>query len=233
MSMKKYVVGNWKSNKNRAAGQKWFTEFSKMYRPVDGLEVIVAPSFICLDGLSEYVKTLAIKNLSLAAQDVSPFPKGSYTGAVAADMMKGMVDYVIIGHSERRRYFHETSQDTANKMTETVDAGLKPIVCIDQPFAMSQLTALNDIDCDELLIAYGPKEAITARIPEQPERVVEAAKFISQIQVKRPVLYGGSLMADNVDKYVSLPELSGVFVGESSLDAKSFAAICNSVGETL
>lgn len=231
--MKKYVVGNWKSNINRATGQKWFAEFSKLYRPVDGLEVIVAPSFICLDGLSEYVKTLGVKNLSLAAQDVSPFPKGSYTGAVAADMIKGMVDYVIIGHSERRRYFHETSQDTANKMAETVDTGLKPIVCIDQPFAMSQLTALNDIDCDELLIAYGPKDVITARIPEQPERVVEAAKFINQIQAKRPVLYGGSIMVDNVDKYVSLPELSGVFVGESSLGAKSFAAICNSVAESL
>jgi len=231
--MKKYVVGNWKSNKDRAAGQEWFAEFANMYRPVDGLEVIVAPSFICLDGLSKYVKTLEIKNISLAAQDVSPFPKGSYTGAVAADMIKGMVDYVIIGHSERRRYFHETSQDTANKMAETVDAGLKPIVCIDQPFAMSQLTALNDIDCDELLIAYGPKEAITARIPEQPERVVEAAKFISQIQVKRPVLYGGSLMIENIDEYVSLSELSGVFVGESSLDAESFAMICNKVGESL
>jgi len=231
--MKKFVVGNWKSNKDKAAGQKWFSEFSGMYRPVDGLKVIVAPSFICLSSLSEYVKELGIKNLSLAAQDISPFPKGSYTGAVAADMIRGMVDYVIIGHSERRRYFHETSQDTANKMAETVDAGLKPIVCIDQPFAMSQLTALNDIDCDELLIAYGPKEPITARIPEQPERVVEAAKFISQIQVKRPVIYGGSLMIENIDEYVALPELSGVFVGESSLDAEAFATICNKVGASL
>ncbi len=231
--MKKYVIGNWKSNKNRDVAQKWFAKFSEIYKPVDGLEVIVAPSFICLCSLSEYVHALGIKNLSLAAQDVSPFPKGSYTGAVAADMIKGMVEYVIIGHSERRRYFHETSQDTANKMAETVDAGLKPIVCIDQPYAMSQLTALNDIDCDELLIAYGPKEAITARIPEQPERVAEAAKFISQIQTKRPVLYGGSLMVDNVEKYVSLPELSGIFVGESSLDAESFATICNRVGESL
>jgi triosephosphate isomerase len=231
--MKKFVVGNWKSNKDKAAGQKWFSEFTEMYRPVDGLEVVVAPSFVCLSSLSEYVQELGITNLSLAAQDVSPFPKGAYTGAVAADMIKGMVDYVIIGHSERRRYFHETSQDTANKMAETVDAGLKPIVCIDQPYAMSQLTALNDIDCDELLIAYGPKEATMARIPEQPERVVEAAKFISQIQVKRPVLYGGSLMIENIDEYVSLPELSGVFVGESSLDPKSFAMICNKVGESL
>ena len=229
----RYVIGNWKSNKGRESAQEWFTVFADLYRPVDGLQVIVAPSFICLLPLSAYVQALELKNISLAAQDVSPFPKGSYTGAVAADMIKGMVDYVIIGHSERRRYFHETSQDTANKMAETVDAGLKPIVCIDQPYAMSQLTALNDIDCDEMIIAYGPVDAMTARIPEQPERVVEAVKFISQIQRKRPVVYGGSLRPDNVEKYLSLPQLSGLFVGQSSLDPHSFAEICNKVGDSL
>jgi len=231
--MKKYVIGNWKSNKTRKSAQEWFAEFADLYRPVDGLEVIVAPSFICLCSLSEYVQALELINFSLAAQDVSPFPKGSYTGAVAADMIRGMVEYVIIGHSERRRYFHETSQDTANKMSETVAAGLRPIVCIDQPYAMSQLTAFNDIDCDELLIAYGPKEAAMARIPEQPKRVAEAAQFISQVQVNRPIVYGGSLLVENVDEYIALPELSGLIVGQSSLDARSFAGICNKVGDFL
>jgi triosephosphate isomerase (TIM) len=229
----KYVIGNWKSNKGRESAQKWFAEFAELYRPVEGLHVIVAPSFICLHSLSAYVQALDLKNVFLAAQDVSPFPKGSYTGAVAADMISDTVDYVIIGHSERRRYFHETSQDTANKMAEAVDAGLKPIVCIDQPYAMSQLTALNDIDCGEMLIAYGPVEAMTARVPEQPKRVAEAVKFISQIQRERPVVYGGSLMPDNAEDYISLPHLSGLFVGQSSLDPRSFAAICNKVGDSM
>lgn len=231
--MKKYVIGNWKSNKGQKAAQEWFDEFAGLYRPTKGLEVIVAPSHICLCSLSEYVGALDLEQFSLAAQDVSPFPKGSYTGAVAADMLKGLVDYVIIGHSERRRYFHETSQDTANKMSETVDSGLTPIVCIDQPYAMSQLTALNDIDCDELIIAYGPTEAATARVPEQPGRVAEAVEFIHQVHSRRPVVYGGSLFPDNVDEYIALPLISGVFVGQSSLDAKSFAAICNKVGDSL
>lgn len=231
--MNKYVIGNWKSNKNKKDAQAWFSEFSNLYTPVDGLKVIIAPSFICLCSLSEYVQALEIENLSLAAQDISPFPKGSYTGAVAADMVKGMVDYVIIGHSERRRYFHETSQDTANKMAETVDAGLKPIVCIDQPYAMQQLTALHDIDCDDMILAYGPVEAMTARIPEQPERVAEATQFISQVHPRRPLVYGGSLMVENVDDYIKLPQLSGLFVGQSSLDAASFATLCNKVGASL
>ena len=230
---KKYVIGNWKSNKNRMDAQMWFSRFAELYTPVDGLEVIVAPSFICLCSLSEYVQALEISNLSMAAQDISPFPKGSYTGAVAADMVKGMVDYVIIGHSERRRYFRETSQDTANKMTEAVDAGLKPIVCIDQPYAMSQLTALHDIDCEEMILAYGPVDATTARIPEQASRVAEAAQFISQVHTRRPVVYGGSLTVENADAYIALSEISGLFVGETSLDAEAFATLCNRVGASL
>jgi triosephosphate isomerase (TIM) len=224
--MKKYVIGNWKCNKEGDEAQNWFTEFARRYRPVDGLQIIIAPSFICLQTLSHFIKTLGLKNLSLAAQDISPFPKGSYTGAVAADMVKDLVEYVIIGHSERRRYFHETSQDVAAKMSEAVDVGLIPIVCVDRPYARSQLLALNDSDSKEMIIAYGPVDAMTVRIPESPIRAAETARSISQIQPGRPVVYGGSLEPDNVKDYVRLPDLSGLFVGEASLDVGSFLAIC-------
>ncbi|MBU3983232.1 MAG: triose-phosphate isomerase, partial [Proteobacteria bacterium] len=90
--VKKYVIGNWKCNKGATEAKSWFSEFARRYRPVEGLTVIVAPSFICLQSLSQYVYALGLENVSLAAQDISPFPKGSYTGAVAADMVKDMVD---------------------------------------------------------------------------------------------------------------------------------------------
>jgi triosephosphate isomerase len=224
--VKKYVIGNWKCNKGATDAKNWFSEFARRYRPVEGLTVIVAPSFICLQSLSQYVDALGLENVSLAAQDISPFPKGSYTGAVAADMVKDMVDYVIIGHSERRRYFHETSQDAARKMSEVADVGLIPIVCVDQPYAMSQLLALNDIDSKEMIIAYGPVEAMMVRIPESPLEAAETARFISQIQPGRPIVYGGSLEADNVKDYLQVPELAGVFVGQASLEVDSFLAIC-------
>jgi triosephosphate isomerase (TIM) len=223
--MKRFLIGNWKSYKKLADARSWFDEFAGMYEPVQELSVILAPSFVCLDGLSEYVRGLDLQNVSLAAQDISPFPKGAYTGAVAADLVKGMVDYVIVGHSDRRRYFHETLQDVANKVNETADAGLVPIVCVDRPYAMSQLTALSDIDCEKMIIAYGPVDALNFRIPQAPKEVVEAADLISRAHPNRPVVYGGSIIPENARQYASLSGISGLFVGAASLEAASFAAI--------
>ena len=227
--MTRYVIGNWKCNKTLDDSKKWLDRFSRMYTPAPELAVIIAPSFILLRETAAYLKELGLENVFLAAQDISPFPKGSYTGAVAADMVRGLVDYSVVGHSERRRYFHETSQDVANKVSECVDADLGPIVCVDQPYAMSQLTSLTDIDSDKMIIAYGPVEAMNFRIAEDPGRVTEAISFISQIHPKVPVVYGGAIKPDNVEKYAAIKGMSGLFVGEGSLDAEGFATICGAV----
>lgn len=227
--MGRYVVGNWKCYKTWEDSKQWLDYFANRYQPHADLRVVIAPSFILLRDVAQYIQQLKLENVFLAAQDVSPFPKGSYTGAVAADMVKGLVDYVIVGHSERRRYFRETSQDIANKVNECVDADLHPIVCVDQPYAMSQLTSLSDIDCEKMIIAYGPVEAMNFRIPEKPERIIETVSFISQIHPNRPVVYGGAIQPDNVDNYSSLDGVSGLFVGEASLDPESFLSICRAV----
>lgn len=228
-SMKRYVIGNWKCHKTLDDGRRWFEEFSKIYRPMDDVDIIIAPSFIYMENLARFVRELGLENVYLAAQDISPFPKGPYTGAVAADMVRGFVDYVILGHSDRRRYFHEQSRDVANKMNEAVDANLKPIVCVDKPYAMSQLTALNDIDCPGMIIAYGPVDALNFRIPEGVQNVEETAAFISQIYPRSPVVYGGSLTPENAADYAHLKGLSGLFVGSASLEPQSFNAICQTM----
>lgn len=231
--MIRYVIGNWKCHKSFDEARTWFDTFAAGYTPTENVRVVVAPPFICLENVSRYVQELGLANVHLAAQDISPFPKGGYTGAVAADMVKGIVDYVILGHSDRRRYFHETSQDVANKMSEAVDTGLRPIVCVDQPYAMSQLTALNDIDCEDMVIAYGPVDALSFRIPESPEKVAESVQFIREIHPNRAVVYGGSLTPENVQEYLLLPNLSGIFVGSASLEAASFLDICQQAASSM
>ena len=225
--MKRYVIGNWKCHKSSDDGRRWLDKFATLYRPHEDVQVIVAPSLVSLESIAAHLQSLNLDHVALAAQDISPFPKGSYTGAVAADMVKKMASYVIIGHSERRRYFHETNQDVLNKVAEAADSGLTPIVCVDSSATLSQLAGLADIECKQLLIAYTPVEALNFNISESPVKVVEMVEHIRQRFTVFPVIYGGALLPRIVKDYLSLPSLSGVFVGSSSLEPAPFADICS------
>lgn len=228
--MKRFVIGNWKCHKNIEDAGRWFDTFSSLYRPAPEVEVIVAPSFICLPALAARLKERGPGGVFLAAQDISPFPKGGYTGAIAADMVRGLAGSVIVGHSERRRYFHETIQDVVNKVHEAVDFGLRPILCVEPATAMAQLAPLTDIDCEKMIIAYCPVDPLTFRIPESPDRVREGIRFIAEMHPNRAIVYGGSITPDNAADYLTLPGLSGVMVGAASLEAGSFAGICHLAG---
>lgn len=225
--MKRYVIGNWKCHKSSDDGRRWLDKFAALYRPHQEVQVIVAPSMVSLEAIAIHLEGLNLENVSLAAQDISPFPKGSYTGAVAADMVTKMAGYAIIGHSERRRYFHETSQDVLNKVTEAADSSLTPIVCVDSSNTLAQLSGLADIECRQILIAYTPVDALTFNISESPAKVVEAVGHVRQKFPTFPVVYGGALLPGIVKDYLQLPLLSGVFVGASSLEPEPFADICS------
>lgn len=225
--MKRYVIGNWKCHKSSDDGRRWFDKFATLYQPHIDVQVVVAPSLVSLESIATHLEGLDLTNVTLAAQDISPFPKGSYTGAVAADMVTKMAGYVIIGHSERRRYFHETSQDILNKVAETADSGLTPIVCVERSDTLSQLAGLADIECNQLLIAYTPVDALNFKISELPEKVEEMVEHIRQRFPAFPVIYGGALYPGIVKDYLQLSTLSGIFVGSSSLEPEPFADICS------
>ncbi|MCP3892318.1 MAG: triosephosphate isomerase [Desulfobulbaceae bacterium] len=224
--MKKYVIGNWKCHKSSEEGKKWLDSFAAIYRPTSSFEVVIAPTVLSLEAVASYAAELKMEYFSLAAQDISPFPRGSYTGAVSADMVKKYARYVILGHSERRRYFHETGQDLINKITEAADCGLSPIVCVEDVNVLSQLSPIADIECDHLIIAYTPVDALNFKIPESPEKVTEMVARIHSFFPSWPIIYGGALSVGIAEDYLKVEGLSGLFLGSASLDARSFADIC-------
>jgi triosephosphate isomerase len=230
--MTRYVLANWKSHKTMAEAESWLARFSQLYQPDPQVQVILAPAFVFLAPMRQLLQKQGPPPLALAVQDLSPFPLGAYTGAVAAEMVRGLAEYALVGHAERRRYFHETNQDVANKVSEAAATGIRPIVCVDRPYARAQLAALNETETAELLIGYGPVEAIGIAVAQSPEKAAGAIREISDIIPDRPILYGGSVTAANAGIYMKLAGVRGLMVGTGSLDAEEFAEICRIVSRS-
>jgi len=225
--MSKYILANWKSHKTLTEASSWLDTFCSLYRSQSDLEVIIAPPLPYIIPLAQQLQSYGTNNLALAVQDLSPFPLGAYTGAVAAAMVSDFVGYALLGHVERRRYFHETNQDIANKAAEATAAGIKPIVCIDRPHARSQMAALSAETLGGLLLGFRPVEAIGINIPQAPVTVTEIVRQIRDIAPDSPILYGGSLSAANAAAYLKIEGIAGLMVGTASLDPREFASICS------
>lgn len=207
-----YMVGNWKSNKTLEEAKKWIQKYSCQVKDAR-VKNVICPPF-------PYINSLEFPlEVELGAQDVSPFPFGAYTGAVSAAMVSVAVKYAIVGHSERREYFHETHQEVANKAAECMSSQITPIVCIDSPYLKDQITALDPEIYNNLIVAYEPLSAIGSGDPDTPEHADEVSRRVKELTDNSvPVLYGGSVSAGNVADFVSMPNIDGVLVGGKSLD---------------
>lgn len=230
--MSRYVVANWKSNKTLAEADQWLSRFLKLHRSQPNLKVVLAPPFPFLFPLRQMLEEEGRGGVVLAAQDVSSFPLGSYTGAVSATMLRGVVDYALVGHSERRRWFHETNQDVANKTREALAVGITPIVCLDRSYARTQFAALSDHELSKSIIGYGPVEAIGVENAPSPQRVAAVIAELQTMVSDNPILYGGSVKRENVGDYMKIPGLSGLMVATASLEPEEFADICQLVAES-
>jgi triosephosphate isomerase len=174
-----------------------------------------------------------LAGVSLAAQDVSPFPQGRYTGATPADWLHGLVEYVLVGHRERRRYFHETNQDAANKVSEVLAAELTPILCVSREGLAGQVAALETAELEKTLLACTPDEAEALELGRNVADVADAARYFAKVTGGRPVLYGGGVQAGNVAGLIVLLELAGVMVAGGSLDPAEFVRLLENADRAL
>ena len=223
-----YIIGNWKSNKSIEEARDWIDQFqgviSNSTLSTDAnLEVILCAAFIHLPILKEQFLSVHTQGfqLKLGAQNVSAFPDGAYTGEVSAHMLSGLVDYCLVGHSERRKYFAETDGIIANKVKQLQQQSIEPIVCVPD--------AQTPVPVKVKFIAYEPVWAIGSGKPATAEHANAVATVLKQKYPDARIIYGGSVTEENVASFVGQPMISGVLPGGASLEPESFYQIITHV----
>lgn len=218
--MKKIFIANWKSNKTQVEVTAWLDSF----KPYIGLEqeVVIAPPYPFLSLVAEKIKDK--EDVFLAVQNLSTYPAGSYTGEVCVRNLDGFeVKYAILGHSERRRYFKESHQDVANKISQALNNGIIPVMCIDRDYIEDQAQFIDLESLSKCVVVYEPLAAIGTGEVAPVKEVVKVVKEIKSIFGQVPVLYGGSVNPENIASYLEVTD--GVLVGGASLDAEVFAKL--------
>ncbi len=228
----KYVIGNWKSNQNITESLIWLDGLSAL-RPrfSSDLAVILCLPFTDIAAFNHKLADLELPIIT-GSQNVSHMPPGKHTGEITANMLSELVSYCIVGHSERRQEFSETSDVVALKARYLLENSITPIVCIDLPYLDEQVKALFnlDIEVSRCFFVYEPISAIGTGKPVDPvdaNHVAGQIAFLTDNQA--PILYGGSVSQDNVASFVNQSKINGVLVGTDSLEPTLFAGIINSL----
>ena len=239
MSLRRYLVGgNWKSNGTVDFARKFPTEVLKpLAFDASRVEVVVAPSFIHLQAVQQ---ALSGSQVQVSAQNSSLYGPGAYTGEVSVDQIRDFgLDWVILGHSERRHVFGESDQVVGQKVKRALDGNLNVIACIGEKLDeresgrtdevnARQLAAIREEveDWSKVVIAYEPVWAIGTGVTASPEQAQEAhvvvrdwlAKNVSAEAAQQTrILYGGSVTEKNADELIKLEDVDGFLVGGASL----------------
>ena len=223
--MKKMIVANWKANLSPERVAQWLDAFASVYRPRLDIEVILAVPILALPTVAAKVETLP--GVALAAQSVSAYPQGSYTGSTPAAWLRGLATYTLLGHRERRRYFHETVQDVARQVYESLAEDLQPIICFDAELLTAQTAAMAVEELGHLLWAYTPDTPTTLEMARNAADITTILSKIAQKTDNRPVLYGGGVTVDNGGSLWRIAGLHGLMLGKGCLDATTFARLVN------
>ena len=242
------IAGNWKMNTDVESGLELARGILEHSDGVSGVEKIVCPPFAGLAGVSELLGSSSIRT---GAQNVSANEDGAFTGEVSAAMLKSLVSHVIVGHSERRALYGETSADVAAKAAAAVSAGLVPILCVGESLEIRQAGNAGTFVADQLesslagfaaweslIVAYEPVWAIgtgEAATSDQAQEMTAGCREVIRnlaphaADVVR-VLYGGSVNSGNIEELLEQPDIDGALVGGASLKADEFSKLIAAAG---
>jgi len=250
---KPILAGNWKMNKTPVEAVNFVLELEPFVAGFADVESIVCPPFVALPGVAAALKG---SSLGVGAQNLHWAESGAYTGEVSAPMLKGWVDYVIIGHSERRQYFAETDESVNKKLKAALQHGLKPIVCVGEDLGQNEAgvtdafvnaqvkAAFEGVSAEQargVVVAYEPIWAIGTGKNATPEvanrvggEVVRGAiseLYGDDVAQEVRVQYGGSTNEKNIGELMAMPDIDGALVGGASLKAAVFAEMVRVTAE--
>ena len=244
--MKPLIIANWKCNPTtQQEAKRLFNLVKRGIKSIKNTEVVICPPFLYISNLKSQ-----ISNLKLGAQDCFWEEKGAFTGEISSLMLKNLgCQYVIIGHSERRKYQQEKDSMIYKKIEAALKRGLKPILCIDK---ISQIrehqrsVKMNEVhrlkkgikgiikkDFKKIILAYEPLFAIGTGKPCSIDKAKKMRIAIKKKLNKNiPILYGGSINSQNARDYVKKAGFQGLLVGGASLNAQEFIKIVKNVART-
>ncbi|MDF2892664.1 MAG: triose-phosphate isomerase [Clostridia bacterium] len=240
------IAGNWKMNKTPQEAVGLVNEL-KGYIQNTAAEVVVCPTFVAL---SDVLKAVEGSSIKVGAQNMYHQDSGAFTGEISPVFLKAMnIEYVILGHSERRQYFFESNEEINKKLVAAFNHNLKPILCVGETLEQREqgitfevikeqvekcLANLQQFNLEELVVAYEPVWAIGTGRTATKEDANEVIGFIRQqlkevldekLSLNIRILYGGSVKSSNIRELMNMPEIDGALVGGASLDAQEFSKI--------
>lgn len=219
----KYLIANWKSHKTLSEVKTWMNVFLSYYHEDKNIQqsliqqnisIILCPPYPFITTVLELTKN--IQGVSLGSQDISAFPPGKYTGEVSARSLSGLTRYAIVGHHERKKYFHETHALIERKIANAIENSIIPIVCVDS-------TVLHFTELPRF-IAYEPAESIGTGFTMPLEEIIKVKKQM-RLSKSQIFIYGGSIKPENVKKYLESDEINGLLIGSTSLHIQDFISL--------
>jgi len=243
------VAGNWKMNTTVDEAVALVDAMRADLDAIDGVERVVCPPFVSLVAVREQLAGSAVR---LGAQNMYFEPKGAFTGEVSPLMLAGLVDYVILGHSERRHIFGETDELVNRKVRSALAHGLRPILCVGETLAENEAGRTEEVVSRQLrlglaevpslagiVLAYEPVWAIGTGRPATPDGANATMGLLRRLARdlygsaadELRILYGGSVTPDNFAAFIAMPEIDGGLVGGASLNATSFVTIARQAAE--